>query len=44
MEKQMEGICSKLDEVLLEYLNLISNYQENWQQISKDMEGVSNFL
>lgn len=44
MEKRLEEICSKLDEALLEYLNLISNYQENWQQISKDLEGVSNYL
>lgn len=44
MEKQLEEICSRLDEALLEYLNLISNYQENWQQISKDLEGVSNYL
>lgn len=40
MEKQLEEICSRLDEALLEYLNLISNYQENWQQISKDLEGA----
>ncbi|RIA86787.1 hypothetical protein C1645_696644 [Glomus cerebriforme] len=34
-----DEICSTLDNVLFEYLNLISKYQENWQQISKDLEG-----
>ncbi|GBC05397.1 hypothetical protein RclHR1_06200002 [Rhizophagus clarus] len=36
----MEEICTKLDEALLEYLSLISKYQENWQQISKELEGA----
>ncbi|CAG8480189.1 727_t:CDS:2 [Funneliformis caledonium] len=34
----MEEICIKLDKVLLEYMDLISIYQENWQKISKDLE------
>jgi hypothetical protein len=42
MEKLTDEICSKLDTVLLEYMSLISRYQENWQQISKDLEDVSN--
>jgi len=44
MEKQADEISSKLDTVLLEYLNLISKYQEIWQQVSKDLENVSSFL
>ncbi|CAI2166039.1 1502_t:CDS:2 [Funneliformis geosporum] len=39
MEEQMKEICTKLDKVLLEYMDLISIYQENWQKISKDLEG-----
>ncbi|RHZ79075.1 hypothetical protein Glove_152g103 [Diversispora epigaea] len=35
----MEDICSKLDQVLEEYLNLISTYQEQWKQYSKETEG-----
>ncbi|CAG8441245.1 6976_t:CDS:2 [Diversispora eburnea] len=34
----MEDICGKLDQILEEYLNLISEYQGQWKQYSKEAE------
>ncbi|CAG8605655.1 1143_t:CDS:2, partial [Gigaspora rosea] len=35
----MEEICVKMDQILLEYLSLISALQEQWKQISTNLGG-----
>ncbi|CAG8506125.1 8378_t:CDS:2 [Paraglomus occultum] len=34
----MEDICKRLDSVLIEYFDLIAEYQEQWSQICKELE------